>query len=710
MKKKTKTLLKTLLACSITTIFYQNCAPAFQSNQVVELSSLRVDVSFSQFQKVVETNCNHCHGGADSLYPSVTNFKNFTSEASWLIQPELIVAGDRKSSTMYNRLTFAEGQVTETKNNMPFAVENYPFKMTAKDAEVIGGYIESLNRASSSPVVDTAPAEGSLAKIKMIVNGKAVTSDEFTVLIRDKKLNRAALKQAIYRWLETPESQQKMQDFFSLTMDQDDWVYPEAGNELIGQLENTNQNKNRDRWLNNVKDSFGRTALEIVNKNEPFNKIVTTNEWQLTTALLSTLSFVDGAGAPAAVNDNNTVFSKEVAKLNETDFNDWKTVKLEKGDGIPYRNYGNIRNVKEGDVYSLNLPRIGYFNTLAFQLKYPTNDANDFRVTASQTLLVATNKEFEAGDTTPEGDLSALDEVHAGPTTSCYQCHRHLDPIKETFKWSYNEFYRSSGDAEAKTPAFSFQGHQGAASNIQELAQTISKHPEFATGWTAKLCSYANSDKCDENSTEFRRIASLFESSNFNFKTLLAELFSSPIVTSKGGGIANSTNPSTMGLISVARSNHFCHAMNQRYIQIRDDLELDARAFDLCNLNGTVAGYASSLGADLTVRGSAGLSQSPDSSPVGYLSMENICRTFSTQAVGNNTIKTGNNDIEASLTIITKYVMGLPAGHSRHEKAREVLKEIYDYGKSEHNLSNQNSLREAFVFACLSPDNFAMGL
>ena len=134
MKKSNQRLIYVFLACCITNLLYQNCAPAFQSQQVSELSSLSASASFDDFQKVVEVNCNYCHGGADSLYPGIINFKNFTTESSWLAQPNLIVAGDRANSTMYNRLTFAKGQVAETNNNMPFPVDNYPVTMKSRDA------------------------------------------------------------------------------------------------------------------------------------------------------------------------------------------------------------------------------------------------------------------------------------------------------------------------------------------------------------------------------------------------------------------------------------------------------------------------------------------------------------------------------------------------------------------------------------------------
>jgi hypothetical protein len=53
----------------------------------------------------------------------------------------------------------------------------------------------------------------------------------------------------------------------------------------------------------------------------------------------------------------------------------------------------------------------------------------------------------------------------------------------------------------------------------------------FAISVAQQLCYTSNSAPCLEDDPEFRRVVAAFESSKFNFPTLIRELYSSPLVT-----------------------------------------------------------------------------------------------------------------------------------------------------------------------------------
>src|SRR4029078_1628984 len=111
------------------------------------------------------------------------------------------------------------------------------------------------------------------------------------------------------------------------------------------------------------------------------------------------------------------------------DMSDWKWVTVRaKADSEAYlKNYDlpALRNVTE---LPLKLPRIGFSTTPAFLALWNTNDSNQHRVTANQTLLVALGESF-----TPEAAITplstaGLDPMHSVAGTECYGCHKSLDP------------------------------------------------------------------------------------------------------------------------------------------------------------------------------------------------------------------------------------------------------------------------------------------
>jgi len=612
---------------------------------------------------------------------------------------------------------------------MPFATTNYPVTFTQLDAKIIKDFIIGLgegNGAVIPQIDDFSKAESTIVKVKYLLSGDAVLSSELDQAIEvDGSLKPDAFKGLVRSWIDQPSAKSKLQTFFELSLYQDEWEYPEDGTPLLGMIlpqgGGNNQNINKTVWTQNLQESYARTVMKILDDDKPFNDIVSSSERMVTSALLSTLRFVDTANEGDGVELTDLTFNNHLRSLRASDFEDWRLVDLQSGGSGPvFSNMNAIRNIGDGGSIQLKITRPGFFNTLGFQFRFPTNDANDFRVLASETLVVATNRIFEAGDPTIEGDLSALDEDHAGPGTACYLCHRLLDPIRETFRTQYDQFYRFNPEGTVKKSEFAFQEHKGRSDDLPEFAQTLSQHPLFSVGWAGKLCEYINSEKCDEAHPEFIRITEAFKLSGLNFKTLLLEMLTSKLVSAKGGGVEVAAGGEEVPLvqkplISIARQRHLCAAIDARYKQVLVKNNLEAQIADqkVCNWNANIQTAVSGVALTSTARGTAGFSQSPHSSAFSIQSLEETCKLLADEMVGGaNDAFNGNNRTTslAATTDMVNFIMGLASNHSRYQVSKEALDSLYLSAMNDVNLSSREALKQSFIFACSSPDMAGVGL
>src|SRR5207244_1053905 len=152
------------------------------------------------------------------------------------------------------------------------------------------------------------------------------------------------------------------------------------------------------------------------------------------------------------------------------------------------------------------------------------------RVTLNQTMIVGLGRAIDPSNTTAPPSLAALDQVHAAPGTTCYACHQSLDPMRQFFRQTYSlHFHQQTVPLQMNLPPMvAFYGVSDTATNIGDLGAAIAGHPMFASAWTQKLCTYATSSVCSESDPEFIRIAKAFQGSDYSWKVLVRELFSSP--------------------------------------------------------------------------------------------------------------------------------------------------------------------------------------
>jgi hypothetical protein len=390
------------------------------------------------------------------------------------------------------------------------------------------------------------------------------------------------------------------------------------------------------------------------------------------------------------------------------DWNDWRLVTIEQSSASEGASpvFYDIPSLRSSFQMRLRTPRVGFFGTLAFQANWATNAANVNRVTANQVLIVALGKSFDGNDTTVPLFDSTLDSQHATPGSNCYNCHQTLDPFRQFFRQSYSLYYRDQTDAsQRRQPAmFAVDGVRAGGEGVADLAKILAEHPRFATAWTQKLCHWANSIPCMENDPEFERVAGVFRRSGYKWKTLVRELFSSPLITMAG----TTRTSETRGVsLSVARRDHLCVALSKR-LSISDLCAMTTPEPD--SLSSAIRRYAAFIPVDGYDRGLELASLSTDPNPFFRISTESMCILLSDRVVDAGGMSPYSSlDPKAAIADFVQTIMALPPSDPRATEARQILQEHFDASKSS-GASASEALKSTFTLACASPSSVLMGL
>ncbi len=591
-------------------------------------------------------------------------------------------------------------------------------------------------------VDELVPAHVYVRRVKTLLTGEAPTDEEVSAVMADE----GALAGLIEGWVDSDNFRTKLHEYFRVTLQQ----APLGRLEYVSQIGNSDgagQFRPPDALYDNLNDSFVRTAVKLVDDGRPFNEIASTRTWMMTTAMMSYLVASDqrgwgqttyysssmtqggvtfNASTPMATQIANQTFyvanapagctpetSNNITRLytratgedagpndcemsiqglfNAGDFDDWREVTIETlGEGEELVKFYDAPTLRGADTIALRSAKAGFFSSPSFLAGWRTNEDNSFRVTTNQTLIVALGLAFEDTDVTnPLGD-EGLAEAHAEPGTECYGCHKNLDPMRNFFdNIYYPDTYSvlAPGDMEPLEASFSFQGHSAGGQDLADFGQIVSEHPVFAAGWTQKLCYLANSQGCDTSDPEFIRVAKAFEDSNFDFKTLVVELFSSPLITGAEcpEDVAMTAVPS-----SGSRREHLCAALNVRL------------GIDACDLNNNTRDLSDALPADSWSRGSYVPNQPAQSSLFYAATTDSLCRTIAIGVVNAEGSPLQSDDMDASLDVLVEQVMGLAPSDPRHDDMLGLLgAHVLDAAEITTNARNQ--LRSAFTLACTSP-------
>jgi hypothetical protein len=408
------------------------------------------------------------------------------------------------------------------------------------------------------------------------------------------------------------------------------------------------------------------------------------------------------------------------SQFSAADWDGWRMVKVRAPKAGEERSiFWDVPKLRDPATAELVLttPRVGFMSTLAFFANWPTNNSNSYRVTTNQTMIVALGTSFDDSGTTVQVSETSSDAMHVQPGTACYGCHSTLDPMRDFFRQSYSVAYSTQllDPTKAGIPATATLNVPGGppvmGNGVLAFAQALANHPRFPSAWVQKLCQFANSASCSDDDPEVARVADVFKSSGFNFKTLMRELFSSPLVT-----FASKTKTADdQGMIvGIARRETACASLAGR--------------LGLPNLCTTLAGMPGVPG----VQGAAFVSKARNlvlSVPGGGYArgdtvpllphdpnmfftsaMENLCYQIALQLVDNGkTSRYLSANKDAALTDFVTTVMGLPPSDPRAAGMLGILKDNYDTSVAQLQTPT-NALRSTFTLACESPPAVSLGL
>jgi hypothetical protein len=376
------------------------------------------------------------------------------------------------------------------------------------------------------------------------------------------------------------------------------------------------------------------------------------------------------------------------------DYTDFRTVQLVPGQAVtPFYDVAALRTAQ---TIGVRVPRVGFFSTLGFRINWRTNVDNDFRVTTHQALIGALGAGLAAGDPTEATSEVGLDVAHTSASTDCYACHRLIDPMRLYFSTAMTteQFPRETGPS--LQPSFAFLGVQSEAVGLDGFAETLAEHPRFATAWTQHVCAWANGTACDEGDPEFQRIATVFRERGYQFRTLVAEVMSSPLTTGLAPTQQDEERP--FG-IAIARQQTFCHLLEQRL------------ATDVC-ASSSVKAALGLIPADSFIRGAAAPLITVDPNLFQFAAAEAFCRNVASL----NTIVSNSSsaifpadDSAVALSRIVEKLMGLPPSHPRHRAAVAALFGHYVAAR-DAGATSVTALQSAFVMGCVSPDVLGVGL
>jgi hypothetical protein len=407
---------------------------------------------------------------------------------------------------------------------------------------------------------------------------------------------------------------------------------------------------------------------------------------------------------------------------------EWVTIvpKADPADRVPAIQPYDLPRLRQATELTLSLPRVGFYTTPAFLALWNTNDSNQHRVTANQALLVALGQAFTAENSITPFTSAGLDGDHAVAGSECVGCHATLDPMRQF--WANQFDYNDRNDFQpstrnnpgnprptARVNEFAFGNFRATGSTTGELGTYLSQVtdgsglPRFAIAVTQQLCFYANSSPCSETDTEFRRVASAFQSSSYNFAVLLKEFFASPLVTGAG---ATTSYPEGVP-VSISRRDHLCAALSNRLG--RADLCAQA-TIRPSNAQRTTAGIAVSVANDAFSRGVESPVTPADPTMFYRSATEMLCENIANQVVDAADAAAtiySSTDVPGSISRMVETLMGYTPSHPRFAEAVQIVTEHHDAVFAQITNRSQKAptaLRSAFALACESPRALGIGL
>jgi hypothetical protein len=398
------------------------------------------------------------------------------------------------------------------------------------------------------------------------------------------------------------------------------------------------------------------------------------------------------------------------AVFTDADWNSWRMITIRPPVGAEERStFWDLPKMRTTNELVLATPRVGFLTTPAFFANWPTNPSNTYRVTTNQALIVALGRSFDDRTNTVQISETSVEAQHVQPGSPCFGCHQVLDPMRDFYKQSYSITYFQQLSTRGPIPKIaSFNVEGGAAvtgNGVQTFARALAEHPRFAVAWTQKLCQLANASACGDDDPELQRVAGVFRDSHFDWKTLVREVYSSPLVTFA----TRTKNAEAEGVVvSIARREALCARLSNR-------LEVT----DACNLKGesTLQRGAATTAKNLSFGVPGSSYARADAQPVMphdpnlffTSATEKLCTLLAAQLVDNGMSRWRVASLEDSLDEFVAVVMGVPFNDQRAPRFRDVLARHYTAALAARERP-ADALKSTFVLACSSPSAVSAGL
>jgi hypothetical protein len=399
-----------------------------------------------------------------------------------------------------------------------------------------------------------------------------------------------------------------------------------------------------------------------------------------------------------------------------SDLSDWQMVTIVNDGGTPLRAF-DLPAIRAATSLSSKLQRVSFFTTPAFLAVWNTNDSNQHRVTANQALLGALGEGFLNADdvvSTPP-NVTAVNGDHAA-SGACYGCHKALDPMRQFWAQTYDYSDRADGKGKGGgAPSFGFGDVAENGKTLVDFGTLLATVGDaqvaatpvnrFALAMTQKLCFFANSVQCEETDPEMRRIALAFQDSNYDFKTLVRELFSSPLVTVSASTATFEADGVT---VSVARRGQLCAALSNR-LGVADLCEIALPA--PTNVTTPVNRLAGAMAADAFSRGSQYPVTPTDPNLFYRAASELLCEAVAAKVVDASSGGVyKSSDFARAIDDMVSKIMGYPPSDPSHAPAAQILGDHYAAALATSGTTATSALRSTFSAACQSPTSVGVGL
>ena len=254
------------------------------------------------------------------------------------------------------------------------------------------------------------------------------------------------------------------------------------------------------------------------------------------------------------------------------DLSDWQMVTIT-STGTPIVSY-NLPALRTATTLPSRLPRVSFFTTPAFLAVWNTNDSNQHRVTANQALLAALGQGFTNATTAFPAPPSSvgLDGAHAVAGTTCFICHKSLDPMRLFWQNQFDFNDQVPARVASTAASFGFGDVMKNGASLVDFGTFLGQVTDTQVAGAAGQPLRAGDDAAPLLLRQLRRLRRdrsrrcgawrwRSRTPSYNFKTLVRELFSSPLVTAWA---STATFVADGVTISVARRDQLCAALSNR--------------------------------------------------------------------------------------------------------------------------------------------------